>query len=95
LDVMQDYLASLAGKASGRGTSESTRMPRLEIATFTVHGCHFQFYAAQHSVQPTSGTLRVFWQCSTPQQDSAFKRCLRPAHLRLTQTVGQLDASLL
>src|SRR5215475_1180911 len=34
---MQDYLASLAGKASGRGTSEFTRMPRLEIVTFTVH----------------------------------------------------------
>ena len=38
-------------------------------------------------MQPTSGILRIFKQISTPQQDSAFERCPRPAHLRLTQTV--------
>ena len=36
---------------------------------------------AQHSVQPTSGTLRVrdFRQFTTPQQDSVFEPALHPA----------------
>ena len=42
---------------------------------------------AQHSVQPTSGIRRVFWQFSEPRQNSAPKPCPRPAHLRLTQAV--------
>jgi hypothetical protein len=46
--------------------------------------------AAEHSVQPTNGILRVFWQFSTPQQDSVFEPRPRPIHLRLTQTVGRL-----
>ena len=43
----QDYLASLADKASGRGTSESTRTPRL-IAKTGVD------YAQSNSVKSTS-----------------------------------------
>jgi hypothetical protein len=39
-------------------------------------------------VQPTSGSLRVFWQFPTPRQDSVFEPCPRPTHLRLTQAVG-------
>jgi hypothetical protein len=54
-----------------------------------VHGCHFQFYAAQHSVQPTSGSLCDFRQFSEPRQDSVFEPAPHPAHLRLTQTVGR------
>jgi hypothetical protein len=41
-------------------------------------------------VQPTSGILRDFTQFSTPQQNPVFKPGPRPAHLRLTQTVGRL-----
>jgi hypothetical protein len=44
----------------------------------------------QHSVQPTSGILRVFWQFSEPRQDSVFEHCPRPAHLRLTQAVRRV-----
>ena len=47
---------------------------------------------AQHSVQPTSGIRRVFWQVSEPWRDSVFAPCPRPAHLRLTQAVGRLKA---
>jgi hypothetical protein len=43
--------------------------------------------SAQHSVQPTSGSLRVLWQFSTPRQDSVFEPAPRPAHLRLTHSV--------
>jgi len=40
--------------------------------------------SAQHSVQPTSGSLRDFWQFSAPRQDSVFEGCPHPAHLRLS-----------
>ena len=50
---------------------------------------HTSQAAAQHSVQPTSGSPRVFWQFATPQQDSVFESRPYPAHLRLTRAVGR------
>jgi len=45
--------------------------------------------AAQHSVHPTSGILRVFQAVFWLQVFSAFKPYSHSAHLRVTHTVGQ------
>jgi len=47
--------------------------------------------ATEHSVVWTTGIRRVFRQFSTPQQDSVFKRCARPARLPLAQTVETVE----
>jgi len=51
----------------------------------------FERTGRTHSVHPTSGIRRVFWQFSTPQPDSVFERCPHPAHLRLTQAVETVE----
>jgi hypothetical protein len=62
---------------------EPTFMIELENSPY------LQTKAAQHSVQRTTGSLRVFWQFPTPWQNSIFEHCARPAQLPLTQTVGR------
>jgi hypothetical protein len=44
--------------------------------------------AAQHSVYPTGGSLRVFRQFVWLGVDSVKAAVSRPAHQRVTQTVG-------
>ena len=44
--------------------------------------------SAQHSVHPTGGSLRVFGQFSWLKPVPSKRRCLVPAHQRVTQTVG-------
>jgi hypothetical protein len=45
--------------------------------------------AFQHSVHPTSGTLRVFKHFVWLEVDSAKIALSRPAHLPVTQAVGR------
>ena len=45
---------------------------------------------AQHSVHPTSGTLRVFRQFAWLEAGSDKIALSRPAHLPVTPTVGRL-----
>lgn len=47
--------------------------------------------AAQHSVHPTGGSLRVFKQLVWLEVGSVKMALSRPAHQRVTQTVGQND----
>jgi hypothetical protein len=47
--------------------------------------------AAQHSVHPTSGTLRVFKHFSWLEVDSVKTALSCPTHLRVTQTVGRAE----
>jgi len=46
--------------------------------------------AAQHSVHPTGGSLRVFRQFAWLEVGSGKMAPSRPAHPRVTLTVGQL-----
>ncbi len=50
--------------------------------------------AAQHSVHPTGGSRRVFKQFLWPEAGSVKAALSRPAHQRVTLTVGQLNTSL-
>ncbi len=45
--------------------------------------------AAQHSVHPTGGSLRVFRQFTWLEADSYKMAFSRPTHQRVTQTVGR------
>src|SRR5512137_2219964 len=45
---------------------------------------------AQHSVHPTGGSLRVFKQFAWLEAGSVKAARSRPAHQRVTQTVGRL-----
>jgi hypothetical protein len=47
---------------------------------------------AQHSVHPTGGSLRVFEHFSWLEVGSDKMALSRPAHQRVTQTVGQSNA---
>ena len=47
--------------------------------------------AAQHSVHPTGGSLRVFKQFAWLGVGSGKVALPRPAHQRVTQAVGQQD----
>jgi len=47
-----------------------------------------QYKAAQHSVHPTGGSLRVFKQYVWLEVDSDKAAMSRPAHQRVTPTVG-------
>ncbi len=46
---------------------------------------------AQHSVHPTGGSLRVFRQCAWLEAGSGKMVSSRPAHPRVTHTVGQFS----
>ena len=46
-------------------------------------------WAAQHSVHPTGGSLRVFRQFAWLEVGSVKMALSRPTHQRVTQTVGQ------
>jgi len=50
--------------------------------------------AAQHSVHPTGGSLRVFRQFAWLGVGSGKVAFSRPAHQRVTQAVGQQIALL-
>jgi len=50
--------------------------------------------AAQHSVHPTGGTLRVFGQFAWLEVGSVKAALSRPAHPRVTQAVGRLVSGL-
>jgi hypothetical protein len=50
--------------------------------------------ATQQSVQPTGGIRRDLWAFSTLEGNPALGVLSRPAHQRLTQTVGWLRAKL-
>jgi len=45
--------------------------------------------AAQHSVHPTGGSLRVFKQFARPEVGSVKMALSHPTHQRVTQAVGQ------
>ncbi len=50
----------------------------------------FSYNCAQHSVHPTGGSLRVFKQVSGLEAGSGKVALSRPAHPRVTLTVGRL-----
>jgi len=47
--------------------------------------------AAQHSMHPTGGSLRVFWQLSWLEIGSGKIALSRPTHQRVTPAVGRLS----
>jgi len=47
-------------------------------------------FAAQHSVHPTGGSLRVFRHFAWLEVDSVKVASSRPAHQRVTRTVSRL-----
>jgi|SRR6266496_2588607 len=57
----------------------------LQLASLAFGEC------AQHSVHPTGGSLRVFKQFAWLETGSAKVELPRPAHQRVTQTVGRLN----
>ena len=56
----------------------------FRVNTFSGQWC------AQHSVPPTSGSLRVFKQFAWLEVGSVKAALSRPTHQRVTQTVGRL-----
>jgi hypothetical protein len=50
---------------------------------------HPRLLAAQHSVHPTGGSLRVFTQFAWLEVGSVKLALSRPAHQRVTRAVGR------
>jgi len=61
----------------------------LAVVSFVNHRSG-QRAVAQHSVHPTGGSLRVFRQFSWLEVGSVKVALSRPAHQRVTRTVGRI-----